>query len=63
VAEPVKPERITDMVDRALKAFDEAEAIIVDLARSHEGSFSRSVNELVIAAREWVRKYERPEKD
>ena len=62
MAEPVKPERITDMVDRALKAFDEAEAIIVDLAIIHDGRAGRPLNELVIAAREWVRKHERPEK-
>lgn len=58
-----KPERITDMVTRALAAFDWAEAIVVDLALVHDPRAPRDLNALVRDAREWVRRYERPEKD
>lgn len=66
MAEPVsdlkKPEPIESLVGRALKAFDEAEGIIVDLALLYDPHSTRDLRELVIAAREWIRKHGRSKK-
>jgi hypothetical protein len=52
---------VKSTVERLTRERAEAEAIILDLALIHDGRAARNLNELVIAAREWMRSHERPE--